>query len=215
MALTLYIKAGQHTLLGDCPFCHRVRMVAALKNIEPELVFINVAHKPESFTKLGSNTVPVMQDGDVILTDSNDISCYLDEKYQPTKALETNDENCKSAGAAIFGKFAALMKNKDSALDGSLRQKLLDELRNFNEFLSSRSNRFISGDSLTHPDCSLLPKLYHVRVAGKHFKHFDIPKDFAKLLEYLKAGFETEAFKKTVYLEDEVIAGWQKHLNGN
>lgn len=187
-------------------------MTAALKNVEPELVFVDVTRKPESFLKLGGSSVPLMQHDELILKDSNAISHYLDEKFPPANIMETDDEACNSAGINVFGKFIPFVKNKDSALDNSLRKSLLDEMRIFNDFLSSRPHRFIASDNLTHPDCSLLPKLYHIRVAGKFFKNFDIPKDFARLHEYVRAGFETDAFKKTLYQESEVIAGWQKHM---
>lgn len=187
-------------------------MIAALKNVEPELVFVDVTRKPESFLKLGGSSVPLMQHDELILKDSNAISHYLDEKFPPANIMETDDEACNSAGINVFGKFIPFVKNKDSALDNSLRKSLLDEMRIFNDFLSSRPHRFIASDNLTHPDCSLLPKLYHIRVAGKFFKNFDIPKDFARLHEYVRAGFETDAFKKTLYQESEVIAGWQKHM---
>ena len=45
-------------------------------------------------------------------------------------------------------------------------------------------------------DCEVLPKLHHLRVAGKHLRDFVIPAEFAGVWRYLNNAYNTEIFQK-------------------
>ncbi len=66
---------------------HRVELFANLAGINFESVFVDLAkgeHKQEAFLSLNPfGQVPVMEDGDVVLSDSNAILVYLARKYAP------------------------------------------------------------------------------------------------------------------------------------
>jgi glutathione S-transferase len=83
----------------DCPFCQKVRVVLAEKDLEYERVHVDL-HKQEQraseFLKLNPyGKVPVLIDEDVVVYDSTIISEYLDDEY-PNPALMPED----SAGRA-------------------------------------------------------------------------------------------------------------------
>lgn len=83
----------------DCPFCQKVRVVLAEKDLEYERVPIDL-HKQEQrspeFLKLNPyGKVPVLIDEDVVIYDSTIIDEYLDEEY-PNPSLMPED----SAGRA-------------------------------------------------------------------------------------------------------------------
>ena len=67
--------------------CHRVELFAKLTGINHELVFVDLAageHKKEPFLSLNpAGKVPVIEDGNVVLADSNAILVYLARKYAP------------------------------------------------------------------------------------------------------------------------------------
>lgn len=67
--------------------CHRVELFAGLAGINHELVFVDLAageHKKEPFLSLNpAGKVPVIEDGDVVVADSNAILVYLARKYAP------------------------------------------------------------------------------------------------------------------------------------
>lgn len=78
----------------DCPFCQKVRVVLAEKDLEYERVPVDL-HKGEQrspeFLKLNPyGKVPVLIDEDVVVYDSTIINEYLDEEY-PNPSLMPED----------------------------------------------------------------------------------------------------------------------------
>jgi glutathione S-transferase len=83
----------------DCPFCQKVRVVLAEKDLEYERLHVDL-HKGEqrapAFLKLNPyGKVPVLIDEDIVIYDSTVINEYLDEEY-PNPRLMPED----SAGRA-------------------------------------------------------------------------------------------------------------------
>ncbi|MGD0950366.1 MAG: glutathione S-transferase family protein [Candidatus Binatia bacterium] len=83
----------------DCPFCQKVRVVLAEKDLEYERVHVDL-HKGEQkspeFLKLNPyGKVPVLVDEDTVVYDSTIINEYLDEEY-PNPMMMPED----SAGRA-------------------------------------------------------------------------------------------------------------------
>jgi glutathione S-transferase len=83
----------------DCPFCQKVRVVLAEKDLEYERVHVDL-HKGEQktpeFLKLNPyGKVPVLVDEDTVVYDSTIINEYLDEEY-PNPLMMPED----SAGRA-------------------------------------------------------------------------------------------------------------------
>lgn len=78
------IKIHRHPLSGHC---HRVELFAALTGINYETIDVdlaNGAHKKEPFLSLNpAGLVPVIEDADTIVADSNAILVYLARKYAP------------------------------------------------------------------------------------------------------------------------------------
>lgn len=70
-----------------CPYCARVRIVLAEKDIPHETVVIDLANRPSwIYEKNPSGRVPVIEEDGWILAESSVISEYLDERY-PEPAL--------------------------------------------------------------------------------------------------------------------------------
>jgi len=80
--MTQKIKIHGFPLSGHS---HRVELFANLAGIPHEVVFVDLAkgeHKGEAFLKLNPfGQVPVLEDGDFTLSDSNAILVYLARKY--------------------------------------------------------------------------------------------------------------------------------------
>ena len=71
----------------------------------------------------------------------------------------------------------------------------------------------VAGDEMKHPDCALLPKLHHVRVAAKYYKKFTIPEELTHVHAYLAAADKQPAFSSTMPASDAIVEGWRKHVS--
>jgi glutathione S-transferase len=70
-----------------CPYCARVRIVLAEKGVEYERVEIDLSDRPDwIYEKNPLGKVPVLEEGDFLLPESEVIMEYLEERY-PEPAL--------------------------------------------------------------------------------------------------------------------------------
>ena len=216
----LYIKASRDgTGVGDCPFSQRSNMFCRLKGLGTDLktVPVDFTAKPAEFLKLTSTgSTPVLVDThtDRVITDSADISKYLDELFPESEQLESDKVAALAAISGVFPKLGAYIKNRDTSVDEKVKSELIDELRKINDFLKTESSpgKYLVSDRLCDLDCQILPKLRHVQVVGKHFKEFEIPEEFKELKEYIKAGESHEVFRLTCCPDEEIVHGWKRHL---
>lgn len=70
----------------DCPYCEKVRRKLAELNLEYEKIEVDPMNKPDVVKELGS-TVPVIDDGGMVMNESDDIVAYLEETYGGMKIL--------------------------------------------------------------------------------------------------------------------------------
>jgi glutathione S-transferase len=105
------IRIHRHALSGHS---HRVELLVNLAGINHELVDVDLLageHKKEPFLKLNpAGQVPVVEDGETVVSDSNAILVYLAKKYAPdwlpnTPILEAKVQKFLSlaAGEIAFG----------------------------------------------------------------------------------------------------------------
>jgi glutathione S-transferase len=78
----------------QCPFCRKVRIVLAEKDIKYERIFVDLRKKEQKqtdFLKLNPyGKVPVIEDDGVVIYESSVINEYLDERY-PSPPLMPSD----------------------------------------------------------------------------------------------------------------------------
>ncbi|MEH6583573.1 MAG: glutathione S-transferase [Halioglobus sp.] len=115
--ITLY----RHALSGHS---HRVEVFLSILGLTPEIVNVdlaNGAHKaPEYLAKNRFGQVPVLEDGEATLSDSNAILTYLASKYDPERqwlpedlvaATEVQRFLSLAAGKIAYGPAAARLVN--------------------------------------------------------------------------------------------------------
>ena len=100
MALKMYDLAAADPLLRFSPYCWRTKMALAHKGLAVETVPWRFTEK-DAIAFSGQGRVPVLLDGDKVVTDSWDIACYLDEAYPDRPALFGSAD---ARGAALFVK---------------------------------------------------------------------------------------------------------------
>lgn len=113
------IRIHRHPLSGHA---HRVELFASLAGINAELIDIDLAsgeHKKPAFLELNPfGQVPTIEDGDIVLSDSNAILIYLARKYAPEwygkdalREAEIQRFLSLAAGDIAFGPAAARLVN--------------------------------------------------------------------------------------------------------
>ncbi len=109
------IRIHRHALSGHS---HRVQLLASLAGINHELVDVDLLageHKKDPFLALNpAGQVPVVEDGDSVISDSNAILVYLARKYasdwlpqDPVLEAEVQKFLSLAAGEIAFGPAAA------------------------------------------------------------------------------------------------------------
>ncbi|UDM07991.1 glutathione S-transferase N-terminal domain-containing protein [Halomonas sp. NyZ770] len=86
MAITLYDLCGRDDRLRFSPYCWRVRMALAHKGLAYTTVAWRFQQK-EALAFAHYDKVPVLTDGDTVVTDSFDILRYLDTTYPEAPVL--------------------------------------------------------------------------------------------------------------------------------
>ena len=76
-------------------------------------------------------------------------------------------------------------------------QALEVSLSKLDFFLSRLSTPFLSGNSMSHLDCEILPKLHHLRVAASVLKGYHIPASLSSLWRYLHQGYNSQVFSRS------------------
>lgn len=79
--MKLYELVGHDRAQGFSPFVWRVKMALAHKGLDYETVLLQFTEIADAVAFADSKTVPVLVDGDHIISDSWDICCYLEDSY--------------------------------------------------------------------------------------------------------------------------------------
>jgi glutathione S-transferase len=97
MSITLYELVGANDLRFS-PFCWRTRMALAHKQLSARYEPCRFQEK-EKLAFSGQDRIPVLVDGDTVVSDSWDIACYLEETYPDSPSLFGGDIG---RGEALF-----------------------------------------------------------------------------------------------------------------
>lgn len=79
--MKLYELVGRDKGVGFSPFVWRVKLALAHKGLSYERVPLHFTEISDAVAFAGSKTVPVLVDGENVVSDSWEIICYLEESY--------------------------------------------------------------------------------------------------------------------------------------
>src|ERR671934_1703323 len=128
-----------------CPYCARVRILLAEKDVEYEPVVVDLDDRPAwIYEKNPLGRVPVLEEDTFVLPESAVINEFLEERY-PEPALWPADAAERALGRLLVFRFDQLSKpyyalRRDE--DGA-RERLDAELAKLNAILAAQS--FLSG----------------------------------------------------------------------
>lgn len=149
----------------------------------------------------------------IVLSDVDEIAEYLDRVY-PNSPLIVNNPEAKKVCLNVFSKFSFFIRDvssKSTSLEAEL-EKIDAYLRDHCDTQQQQRRCFLNGENMSQLDCSLLPKLQHIRVACESIKRFRIPARFRHLWRYMHHAYQTDAFQKSCPPDREIIWNWAKNI---
>ncbi|GAX10124.1 hypothetical protein FisN_3Lh316 [Fistulifera solaris] len=210
--MILYCKAGPDgQAIGDCPFCHFVRLVLEELNLEYEVLPTTSETKPKWLVDHYEGKMPALRHRKECYTESSVIVDYLLFFFGKNKEISQTSSNDIVGG--LFPAVAKYLKhtpdNDDTDLE--LRDNLKIILQQLDDHLVGK--QFWNGDIFTQVDCKLAPQLYHLQCGIDAFqKQIDLA-EYDHLTLYMSNLFARPSFQATVYPKETVEWGWSNARN--
>ncbi|CAH1798167.1 unnamed protein product [Owenia fusiformis] len=226
--IEMYIRGPYdkvNTRTGACPTCHEYTLAfSVLQEAMPNLLttldivpftpenpppilkeYGNGKRFPVLFVKEGKDSKGIDMSNTVCDT-TDEIEGLLD-RFNCTRLHGRRDSveeaEAEKAFDSLYVKFMAYIKNPDKDAKGILR-----ELMKLNEHLGRQQEkglRFAVEDHLTLADCYVLPKVHHIRIAGKAYRDFDIPLDLIHLWRYLENCYNQKIFVRSCPADKDIV----------
>ena len=195
-------------------------MIMKLKNLEDkfDIRFLDEKTKQtdEGFRKIAATMTPVLAHGEFEYQDGDEIAYHL-EKHFPDPPLETRDveANALAGTATPMSSLVGWIKNKSPQREETLSAKFYKSLGEIDHTLGRIKEKgvgpFLCGPELKFPDCILLPKLYHAKVAALFTKGYDITESYPNIASYLKAAQDNAVFRESCPTEKEIQGKWREY----
>jgi glutathione S-transferase len=147
-----------------CPYCARVRIVLAEKDVPHETVTIDLTDRPAWLRERNPphGRVPVLEEDGWVLPESVVIDEYLEERY-PEPALLPPDPGERAAARVLVERFDDLGKPYYALRRGEegAETRVSDALGGLDAFLARVP--FLSGRAFGLADVAYLPWLFRLR----------------------------------------------------
>ncbi|MHB1143094.1 MAG: glutathione S-transferase N-terminal domain-containing protein [Sulfuricaulis sp.] len=177
------------------PWSHRTRIVLFEKDIECQIVDVDVNKKPRELGELNPyNQVPTMVDRDLVLYESNIINEYLDERL-PHPPLMPVDPVSRARARLMLVRFDrdwyGLIRDitdGDKKSATKARHTLRDGLTVISPIFKEQP--FALGEEFSLVDCSLAPLLWRL-----DYWDIELPRQAKPVLDYANKLFQRKSFK--------------------
>ncbi len=201
-------KRSVMTLYSDPtdPYCHRVRMVLAEKNITYEVEDIDPLNVPEEVMELNPyGTLPTLVDRDLKLYESRIIMEYLDERFPHPPLLPVDPVSRSTSRLLMYRVETDWYRQLDIVMSGKkeaakARKELRESLISTAPVFGARP--FFMSDEFSLVDCAIAPLLWRLPEMG-----IEIPASAKGLHEYSKRLFEKESFIKSLSEAEQEMRG--------
>ena len=192
---------------GACLFCQEYFMdlylLAELKTISLKVTTVDTLKPPPDFrSNFDSTPPPILIDREHAILENDKIERYIMKNIPGGHNLFISDKETASVIENLYSKFKLMLTKKDE----SSQKALLNQLLNINDHLERRSSsRFLTGDTMCCFDCELMPRLQHIKVAGKYFADFDIPSKYMGIWRYMYNMYQLDAFTQSCPADQDII----------
>ena len=179
---------------STCPYSHRCRIVLFEKDMDFEVIDVDMHNKPEEVASISpSGKMPVLVERDLILTESNIINEYIDERF-PHPQLMPPDPVMRARARLVLFNFEHDLFTHVNTLEHSLgkasdkaRQEIRDSLSQLSPILTKQ--KYLMNDEFSMLDVAIAPLLWRLEHYG-----VELPKVAAPVLKYRERLFSRPAF---------------------
>ncbi len=187
-----------------CPFSHRCRIVLYEKQMDFQVIDVDLFNKPEDIAVINPyNRVPVLVDRDLVLYEANIINEYIDERF-PHPQLMPPDPIMRARARQLlftmehelFSHIDALEKNLKSAEKS--RAHVRDRLTELAPMFTKQKHML--GDDFSMLDVAIAPLLWRLDHYG-----IELPKAAAPLMKYAERIFSRQGFIDALTPSEKVM----------
>ena len=179
---------------STCPYSHRCRIVLFEKDMDFEIIDVDMHNKPEEVASISpSGKMPVLIERDLVLTESNIINEYIDERF-PHPQLMPPDPVMRARARLVLFNFEHDLFTHVNTLEHSLgkgsdkaRQEIRDSLSQLTPILTKQ--KYLMNDEFSMLDVAIAPLLWRLEHYG-----IELPKVAAPVLKYRERLFSRPAF---------------------
>jgi RNA polymerase-associated protein len=179
---------------STCPYSHRCRIVLFEKDMDFEVIDVDMHNKPEEIASISpSGKTPVLVERDLILTESNIINEYIDERF-PHPQLMPPDPVMRARARLVLFNFEHDLFTHVNTLQHSLgkasdkaRTEIRDSLSQLTPILTKQ--KYLMNDEFSMLDVAIAPLLWRLEHYG-----IELPKIAAPVLKYRERLFSRPAF---------------------
>jgi glutathione S-transferase len=159
----------------DCPFCQKVRVVLAEKDLEYEKIFVDLRkqeQKSPDFLRLNPyGKVPVLVDEDEVVYDSTIIDEYLEDEYPLPRLMPEDSQGrarvrlledyCDNSFIPPTTALLTQLRKTDGERDMQRVEQARDELRRGLYFLRDNlgDREYLVGREFSLADASFAPRI--------------------------------------------------------
>jgi RNA polymerase-associated protein len=179
---------------STCPYSHRCRIVLFEKDMDFEIIDVDMHNKPEEIASISpSGKVPVLVERDLVLTESNIINEYIDERF-PHPQLMPPDPVMRARARLVLFNFehdlfthVNTLESTSSKVADKARQEIRDSLTQLTPILTRQ--KYLMNDEFSMLDVAIAPLLWRLEHYG-----IELPKVAAPVLKYRERLFSRPAF---------------------
>lgn len=176
------------------PYSHRCRIVLYEKDMDFEVIDVDMHNKPEEIASISpTGKMPVLVERDLVLTESNIINEYIDERF-PHPQLMPPDPVMRARARLVLFNFERDLYTHVDTLEHSLskasdkaRQEIRDNVSQLSPILTKQ--KYLMNDEFSMLDVAIAPLLWRLEHYG-----IELPKMAAPVLKYRERLFSRPAF---------------------
>jgi len=170
----------------DCPFCQKVRVVMAEKDLEYEKVLVDLRkqeQKAPEFLRLNPyGKVPVLVDEDEVIYDSTIINEYLEDEYPLPRLMPEDSQGrararlledyCDNSFIPPTTMLLSQLRKPEGERDTQRVEQAREELRRCLYFLRDHvdGNEYLVGKEFTLADAAFAPRMMVIGRLGFEFE---------------------------------------------